>query len=73
MIRVEGRGAEMLPLRPGWTVDRGALWDALDVWMHENPGRFLVEPCGDYAVVTVTDSGMRQIYYAARAAIKNRE
>ena len=73
MIRVEGRSAEMLPSRPGMALDRSALWCALDAWMHANPGAFLVEPCGGHAVVTVTDSDMRQIYDAARAAMKNRE
>ena len=67
MIRVEGRSAEMLPSRPGMALDRSALWCALDAWMHDNPGAFLVEPCGDYAVVTVTDSGMRQICAAVAA------
>ena len=67
MIRIEGRGAEILPSRPGEVVDRSALWCALDAWMHANPGMFLVEPCGGYAVVTVPDSGMRQICAAVAA------
>lgn len=67
MVRVEGRGAEMLPSRPGMALDRSALWCALDAWMHANPGAFLVEPCGSHAVVTVTDSGMRQICAAVAA------
>ena len=71
MIRVEGRGAEMLPSRPGMALDRSALWCALDAWMHANPGMFLVEPCGSHAVVTVPDSGMRQIRDAAVAAGEN--
>ena len=67
MIRVEGRSAEILPSRPGMALDRSALWCALDAWMHDNPGAFLVEPYGDRAVVTVTDSGMRQICAAVAA------
>ena len=67
MIRIEGRSAEMLPSRPGEALDRSALWCALDAWMHDNPGMFLVEPCGSHAVVTVTDSGMRQIRAAVAA------
>ena len=67
MVRVEGRGAEILPSRPGEVLDRSALWDALDAWMHANPGMFLVEPYDGYAVVTVTDSGMRQICAAVAA------
>ena len=67
MIRVEGRSAEILPSRPGMALDRSALWCALDAWMHDNPGMFLVEPYGGHAVVTVTDSGMRQICAAVAA------
>ena len=71
MIRIEGRGAEILPPRPGEVIDRSALWRALDAWMHANPGMFLVEPYGDHAVVTVTDNGMRQICAAVVAAGEN--
>src|SRR5690606_34063269 len=67
MIRIEGRSAEILPPRPGEMIDRSALWCALDAWMHANPGAFLVEPRGSHAVVTVTDSGMRQICAAVAA------
>ena len=71
MVRIEGRGAEILPSRPGEVLDRSALWCALDAWMHANPGMFLVEPYDGCAVVTVTDSGMRQIRDAAVAAGEN--
>lgn len=52
------------------SVDGRPLWDALDAWMHANPGGFLVEFHAGGSIVTVTDSGMRQIYDAARAATR---
>ena len=51
------------------SVDGRPLWDALDAWMYDNPGAFLVELWPGGSIVTVTDSGMRQIYDAARAAM----
>lgn len=52
------------------SVDGRPLWDALDAWMHANPGGFLVEFHPGGSIVTVTDRGMRQIYDAARAATR---
>lgn len=51
------------------SVDGRPLWDALDAWMHDNPGAFLVEFDAGGSIVTVPDSDMRQIYDAARAAM----
>lgn len=51
------------------SVDGRPLWDALDAWMYDNPGAFLVEFWSGGSIVTVTDSDMRRIYGAARAAM----